>query len=1030
MQRRVNLLRVCARVAVECVRGQHWSSHRVRNTFIEYFKNLGHHHVASSPVVPWNDPSLEFVNAGMNQFKSVFLDECVSPHTRATSSQRCIRVGGKHNDLAEVGRDTYHHTFFEMLGSWSFGDYFKEDACVMAWRLLTEVYRLPPSRLYVTYFAGDESLALPPDLKVRDIWRAIGVPDERILPYGLRDNFWEMGLVGPCGPCTEIHYDHLDQTASLASQHVNTDTNHMIELWNIVFIQYERLKDGRLRNLDHHYVDTGMGLERLTAVLNGCTSNYDTDLFTPIFSKIQQLSDGCDRYGGRFSEDGRCLDTAYRILADHTRMMTVALADGAFPEQCYPLQKIMRRALTIGCQRFGLGREEESLGKLAEVVVDTLGQAHPELTQRLHTITRIITHEETNYHTIKDSVTHEWNKLIECRPELSAVSDYSCRRIIEGVSEITPHIDTWRKEGQVLPGDVVFNLYRTYGFNLDLIHELAGVYGLKVDQETFETILEKYKINTRNEYLNKLNKGRMVKEEELLDSLRSLGLPTTNDDAKYIFELTPNGYEFPPLETKILALITEEGMVEWVSGGGQEGDTGEKVSGSGNKVWEGDRKRRRVSFGTKVGVITESTNFYYEAGGQEGDTGRLYTDSVTVQVDGMDSVGDGYLVHWGTIDGSGRLGAGEAVTSVVDQERRLGCMRHHTATHLLNSAVKSIVDISRQTSSSVTSKECFLHLQTYQPLTPTVIQRAQDLVKRWIGAHSPVNRITVPFQDILKDSGVTLIPGEIYPPSVHVISTSLGDGGVYSLEPCCGTHISNTAHLQDFVVEDVIPLGHNNWRIRGLCGEPAVSAETNGAMTLHQLDKWRAWEQAGDHVRLLGLQKDIEEWLSKNKDLLLPYTVRCTMTQTLEEIRDMLKNSIRVNANAEMRNEVLEVISKQKFGPIVHLVKTNYGSSRPRLVQGHKLVKDRPMLLLARTGQVVVGRSALPQAMAESGVSATDWLRCVEDVLGGSVEAPPDKNPTLVANFRSNELPDLTQTRLEEALEASSKYIEKFACVK
>lgn len=239
------------------------------------------------------------------------------------------------------------------------------------------------------------------------------------------------------------------------------------------------------------------------------------------------------------------------------------------------------------------------------------------------------------------------------------MSDYSSRRIIEGVAEITPNIDIWRKQGHILPGDMVFNLYRTYGLNMDLIHELAGVYGLTVDQEGFDAILEEYKINTRNKYLRKLNKRRIVQEEELLDCLQASGIPATNDDAKYIYEMTSDGYKFPPVDTKILALITKEGLVEQVGGG------------------------------TKVGVITEATNFYHEAGGQEGDTGWLFTDSAEVSVDDVDSVG-GYLIHWGTHKG-GQMATGERVTSAINREHRLGCMRHHTATHLLNSAIKSIV---------------------------------------------------------------------------------------------------------------------------------------------------------------------------------------------------------------------------------------------------------------------------------------------------------------------------------------------------
>ncbi|CAL4141397.1 unnamed protein product, partial [Meganyctiphanes norvegica] len=264
-----------------------WSSQAVRTTFIDYFKEHNHTFIRSSPVVPWNDPTLAFVNAGMNQFKPVFLGQAQRPAPCAVNSQKCIRVGGKHNDLLDVGRDTYHHTFFEMLGNWSFGDYFKREACEMAWKLLTEVYKLPSEFLYVTYFGGSDALGLQADLETRDIWLNIGVPDVRIIPFGVTDNFWEMGMVGPCGPCTEIHYDRLQRPD--AAHRVNSGVEDLLELWNLVFIQYERLSDGSLLKLESRHVDTGMGLERLTAVLNNKTSNYDTDLFTPIFDTIQKL---------------------------------------------------------------------------------------------------------------------------------------------------------------------------------------------------------------------------------------------------------------------------------------------------------------------------------------------------------------------------------------------------------------------------------------------------------------------------------------------------------------------------------------------------------------------------------------------------------------------------------------------------------------------------------------------------------------------------------------------------------------------
>ena len=314
-----------------------WSAPKVRDTFLEYFKQRGHTFVPSSSVVPLSDPTLLFTNAGMNQYKSIFLGT-VDPASdfatlkRAVNSQKCIRAGGKHNDLDDVGKDSYHHTFFEMLGNWSFGDYFKKEAIEYSWELLTKVYGIDPQRLYVTYFEGTDELE--PDLEAKELWKSVGVPQDHILPGDMKDNFWEMGDQGPCGPCSEIHYDLREPENGVyrnAASLVNEDDPEVIEVWNNVFMQYNREPDRSLRPLPNKHIDTGLGFERLVSVLQKKKSNYDTDVFTPLFKTIQEIT-GAREYRGKFGqEDPDGIDTAYRVVADHVRTLAFAIADGAVP---------------------------------------------------------------------------------------------------------------------------------------------------------------------------------------------------------------------------------------------------------------------------------------------------------------------------------------------------------------------------------------------------------------------------------------------------------------------------------------------------------------------------------------------------------------------------------------------------------------------------------------------------------------------------------------------------------------------------
>ncbi|KAK8751123.1 hypothetical protein OTU49_013091, partial [Cherax quadricarinatus] len=690
----IRMAALASRVRACCRRRLHWPSRKVRNTFIEYFKDLGHHHVRSSPVIPWNDPTLAFVNAGMNQFKGVFLGETQREYARATSSQKCIRVGGTHNDLAQVGTDTFHHTFFEMLGSWSFADYFKKEACSMAWKLLTEVYKLPPNRLYITYFGGDDALGLEADKEVEEIWRSIGVPSNRIIPFGMKDNFWEMGMFGPCGPCTEIHYDR--RGYPLASHRVNLGVEDVIELWNIVFIQYERLKDCSLQSLGTHYVDTGMGLERLTATLNGKTSNYDTDLFIPIFSAIAKAS-GKPAYTGRFTDDVQCLDTAYRILADHVRMLTVALADGMFPEDSHKLRRIIRRAINVGNNQFCFTHGKNSLIELTKIVAENLGEVYPELCGQLARVHIILEHEENYLCEMQEKLSQAWKDLLLKRPELKNVSDLQTPGLMDGIQEITGNLDEWKNCGSRLPGHMAFKLYDTYGLHYDLIEELAEIYNLSVDQQGFYLALTEARLRTKMAGQQKLERDQIFNKEKLFSDLKTSNIPITDDSFKYQYEYSNGNYEFMPVKTKVLLIFHDGKQVE-------------------KSVGEGI-----------IGVILEATNFYHEAGGQEGDIGRLCTSSSKISITHVDNV-NGYIVHWGVLE-EGELCVGDMVTTTICETRRMGCMQNHSASHLLNSAIRAITGLSCQKSSHVSPDHFYLQVRTYQALDHTVIRKTEDLVK-------------------------------------------------------------------------------------------------------------------------------------------------------------------------------------------------------------------------------------------------------------------------------------------------------------
>jgi alanyl-tRNA synthetase len=516
------------------------SANEIRQQFIDFFvKKHGHTFVPSSSVVPLDDPTLLFTNAGMNQFKDVFLGTGTRPYKRAADTQKCIRAGGKHNDLEDVGKDTYHHTFFEMLGNWSFGDYFKKEAIAWAWELLTKEWGLDKSRLHATVFEGDPEQGLAPDDEAAALWRSqTDIDPSHIHKGDKKDNFWEMGETGPCGPCTEIHIDRTPDKSG--GPLVNKGTPDVIEIWNLVFIQFNRGPDRKLTPLPAKHVDTGMGFERLCAVLQDKASNYDTDVFSPIMDAIGRLTG--KKYGGRLDD---LHDIGFRVIADHLRMATFAITDGARPgnkKRDAVLRSVIRRAVRFGYQYFDL--REPFVYKLVPVVVEHMGGAFPELRRNPQQVADILRTEETEF----------------------------LKTIQRGLSHFADAVERGKKQGGLIGGGDAANLHTTYGFPIDLTQQMAGEVGMRVDQKGFEEEIERHRRIS--------DQGR----EKIIISAVSGELPKTDDSRKYTHFSTTAKLEgwvkdntmvrHGSLQEDDEAALVLERTCFYAEQGGQVGDTG------------------------------------------------------------------------------------------------------------------------------------------------------------------------------------------------------------------------------------------------------------------------------------------------------------------------------------------------------------------------------------------------------------------------------------------------------------------------
>ena len=700
------------------------TANEIREAFKRFFEENGHLIVPSAPMVIKDDPTLMFTNAGMNQFKDIILGNVEPKSRRMTDSQKCLRVSGKHNDLEEVGHDTYHHTMFEMLGNWSFGDYFKEGAITFAYKFLVEVLKIDPKDLYVTVFEGDKSAGLERDDEAAGIWEHY-FPKDHIINGNKHDNFWEMGDTGPCGPCSEIHIDNrtdAEKAAVPGAELVNKDNPFVIEIWNLVFMQYNRKADGSLEGLPHKVIDTGMGFERLVRVMQGKTSNYDTDVFQPIIRKIAELS------GFTYGKD-EPIDVAMRVIADHLRAIAFSIADGQLPSNAkagYVIRRILRRAVRYAYTF--LGRRDPFLCLLVPTLVQEMGGAYPELPAQQELITKVIREEEESF----------------------------LRTLATGINLLEGVIEQTKQAGRtVVDGTKAFTLFDTYGFPLDLTELICSEAGLTVDEAAFNAEMEQQKQRARNAAAVEASDWVTVHEGE----------------TQFV------GWDYTEYGCRIL------------------------------KYRQVTQKKQ-----TYFELVLDTTPFYAEMGGQVGDTGVLVNEQETVEI--FDTKRENnlpiHLTHKLPADVSAEFMA------CVDVDRRRAAEANHTATHLVDQALREVLgDHVEQKGSLVTPDGLRFDFAHFQKVTPEELRQVERLVNARIRENLPLqDHRDVDIEEAKKMGAVALF-GEKYGDKVRVVQ--FGD----SIEFCGGTHAASTGCLGLFRIVSESSVAAGIRRIEALTGQAA-----------------------------------------------------------------------------------------------------------------------------------------------------------------------------------------------------------------
>ena len=838
----------------------------IRSAFLQYFEQQQHQRVDSSSLVPANDPTLLFTNAGMVQFKDCFLGNEVRAYSRATSSQRCVRAGGKHNDLENVGYTARHHTFFEMLGNFSFGEYFKHEAIRFAWEFLTQVLKLPKERLWVTVHVTDD--------EAEEIWiKEIGVDPNRITRLE-EDNFWQMGDTGPCGPCSEIFYDHGEDVPGGPPGSKDEDMDRYIEIWNLVFMQYERQEDGALVSLPKPSVDTGMGLERIAAVMQGVHNNYDIDLF-------KALCDYAAKVLGIENEGQQSL----RVVADHIRSCSFLIADGVMPSnegRGYVLRRIIRRAIRHGNK---LGQTELFFHKMVAALADTMGAAYPELVQKQSVIEQALQNEEEQFAKTLDK------GLAILESELASIN------------------------GDTLPGELIFKLYDTFGFPVDLTNDIAREKNLRLDMEGYDALMNEQKQSSKSAGNFKSNRALDIEAQTLTHF---------------------TGYEGTKNTAKVIALFSEDQPVE------------------------------RIDAANDAIIVLDQSPFYAESGGQVGDKGLLLVDDAVFEVSDTQKQGNAVL-HFGKLTQGQSISIGEQVEASIHEDDRIAIARNHSATHLLHAALRrELGSHVEQKGSLVDADRLRFDFAHPQALSAEEIRKVERLVNLEILENNPVS-VEVTSMDKAKEMGAMALFGEKYGDEVRVLSMGSDN---FSVELCGGTHVKRTGDigLLRIVQETGISSGVRRieaitgWRaltrfddqenkINQLAGLLKAQPETLLEKVQAVLDKNKQLEKSLQAAQAKASSQSADDWVKEALTIhgvpVLIKSLQGVDGKALRALSDQLRNKVKqgvvVLANANPGKVAIvvtvdkAVTQKVKAGEIVaHLASQvgGKGGGRPDMAQG------------------------------------------------------------------------------------------------
>ena len=796
------------------------TSHALREAFLNFFAERDHRRVESASLVPVDDPTLLFTNAGMVPFKSLFLGQEKRDYIRATSSQRCVRAGGKHNDLENVGYTARHHTFFEMLGNFSFGDYFKREAIEFGWEFLTTVVNLPADKLWITIFEEDEEAA--------DIWlNHIGVDPGRFSRIGAKDNFWSMGDTGPCGPCTEIFYDHGADIAGGPPGTPEEDGDRYIEIWNLVFMQYDRQADGTLNPLPKPSVDTGMGLERLAAILQGVHDNYDTDLFVPLIEATAKVI-GVPADGSR----------SLRVIADHIRSCSFLLIDGVIPSnegRGYVLRRIIRRAARHGSR---LGATEPFFYKLVAPLQAVLGEAYPELSSQAEQVSAQLKLEEQRF-----AVTLEQGLQI----------------LERDIAEL---------DSKTLPGELLFKLYDTYGFPVDLTADIARERGLEIDMPGFETAMDQQRDRAR-----------------AAGSFTAQGSLAVAADMKSEF----TGYDQAETSAEVIALF-------------RDGEPAESIVA-----------------GEQATVILSRSPFYAESGGQAGDRGELRLGDELFLVEDTQKVGN-TIAHFGRLSG-GEITMGSTLQAHINTRLRGATAGNHSATHLLHAALRELLgEHVSQKGSLVDDQRLRFDFSHGEPVTPQQLRDIETQVNQQIRLNSEVSVVETSM-DEARDRGAMALFGEKYGDQVRVVGMS-----DYSVELCGGTHVARTGDIGFFKITAESGIAAGVRRIEATSGGDAVVWAADQEALLGQIS---GKLQIGSDQLLEKVDGLLEQNRQLNRELdklksASAVQASADLHQQAVMVGDVSVLAVRVDQEAKALRETADRL-KDKLGRCVVLLATEQG---------------------------------------------------------------------------------------------------------